>query len=51
MSAIENTYVRLDEARDDYYNAFIGCKIHGKHLPADLKKEPTRKAEPWHNRS
>ena len=37
--------------RDDYYNAFIGCKIHGKHLPADLKKEPTRKPEPWHNRS
>jgi hypothetical protein len=19
--------------RDDYYNAFIGCKIHAKHLP------------------
>jgi len=37
--------------RDDYYNAFIGCKIHGKHLPADLKKEPTRNSEPWHNRS
>ena len=37
--------------RDDYYNAFIGCKIHGKHLPEDLKKEPVRKSEPWHNRS
>ena len=37
--------------RDDYYNAFIGCKIHGKHLPEDLRKEPTRKSEPWHNRS
>ena len=23
--------------RDDYYNAFIGCKIHGKHLPKELK--------------
>jgi len=25
--------------RDDYYNAFIGCKIHGKHLPKDLEPE------------
>lgn len=22
--------------RDDYYNAFIGCKIHSKHLPKSL---------------
>src|SRR6056300_1969718 len=22
--------------RDDYYNEFIGCKIHSKHLPKDL---------------
>ena len=22
--------------RDDYYNAFIGCKIHAKHLPKSL---------------
>jgi len=21
--------------RDDFYNAFIGCKIHAKHLPKD----------------
>ena len=21
--------------RDDFYNAFIGCKIHAKHLPQD----------------
>lgn len=23
--------------RDDYYNAFIGCKIHAKHLPKSLQ--------------
>ena len=33
--------------RDDYYNAFIGCKIHAKHLP---KMELSHSQEPWHNR-
>jgi len=28
--------------RDDYYNAFIGCKIHAKHLPESLKGKWTR---------
>ena len=23
--------------RDEYYNSFIGCKIHSRHLPEDLK--------------
>lgn len=36
--------------RDDYYNAFIGCKIHAKHLPKTLLTEG-RDREPWHNRS
>ena len=39
--------------RDDYYNAFIGCKIHGKHLPKDLQittKKLGHRQEPWHNR-
>ena len=35
--------------RDDYYNAFIGCKIHAKHLPDTLRKTG-RQAEPWYNR-
>lgn len=35
--------------RDDYYNAFIGCKIHAKHLPTHLS-ETKREREPWHNR-
>jgi len=28
--------------RDDYYNAFIGCKINAKHLPESLKGKWTR---------
>ena len=23
--------------KDEYYNSFIGCKIHSRHLPKDLK--------------
>lgn len=33
--------------RDDYYNAFIGCKIHAKHLP---EMELSHTQEPWYNR-
>ena len=35
--------------RDDYYNAFIGCKIHAKHLPKTLVQSG-HQIEPWHNR-
>jgi hypothetical protein len=33
---------------DKYYNAFIGCKIHAKHLPKPAIE--IRTAEPWFNR-
>jgi hypothetical protein len=30
-------FMRRVLLRDDYYNSFVGCRIHAKHLPKEMK--------------